>query len=462
MKTSELLSRTIIWVETALAGSLTPSVRRVMHIELSMSLAYGVFYACIIPFTQVVLRRLGASVDMLALYTALLFAGSVFTSFSIVLMRRRRTINIIVFCWLLGRSLFLLTAFVTGATQLMAIGIVFWLLEAFVIPAYTRVIQKIYPESGRGKVMSTVRMGRVSVILLVTPLAGWALDKVGYQVLFPIGALFGILATYLFTRIDLDEGELPPRQTKAFSDLWQIIRSDRNFAVYLISYSLFGLGGLLSWPLYPVVQVDRLQLSYSEIGLLGLAESITWFFSYLLWGRTIDKRGGLFVVRAIAAISIVTPLTYMSAQSLWMLLPSAIARGLGMAGFELGRISAGIQLADPERVTEYAAIQSTVVGLRGLVAPFITVGLLRLGRHTALYFYSACCFRRWGGTCLAASRRRRRGTRSTRSGRGCGTGGRSGDGFRGCSWGIGRGCPGPSWRVQLTLAAVGRSRSCNL
>ncbi len=389
MNTKELVSRTVIWVETALAGSLSPSVRRVMHIELSMSLAHGVFYALIIPFTQVVLRRLGASVDMLALYTALLFVGSVFTSFSIVLMRRRRTINIIVFCWLLGRSLFLLTAFVTGAVQLMAIGVVFGLLEAFVVPAYTRVIQKIYPESGRGKVMSTVRMGRVSVILLVTPLAGWALDRVGYQVLFPIGALFGILATYLFTRIDLDEGELPPRQTKAFSDLWQIVRGDRNFAIYLLSYSLFGLGGLLSWPLYPVVQVDRLQLSYSEIGLLGLVESITWFLSYLLWGRTIDKRGGLFVVRAISAISIVTPLTYMSAQSLWMLMPSAIARGLGMAGFELGRISAGIQLADPERVTEYAAIQSTVVGLRGMVAPVITVGLLRLGApHSVVFLLS--------------------------------------------------------------------------
>lgn len=378
-----------MWIETALAGSLSPAVRRVMHIELSMSLAHGVFYACIFPFTQVVLRRLGATVDMLALYTALLFVGSVFTSYSIVVMRRRRTVNLIVFCWLIGRSLFLLAAFVTGAVQLMAIGILFSLLEAFVIPAYTRVIQRIYPESGRGKVMSTVRMGRVSVILLVTPLAGWAMDQVGYRVLFPIGAVFGILATYLFTRIEVDEGVLPPRQTKAFSDLWQIIRGDRNFAIYLLSYSLFGLGGLLSWPLFPIVQVDRLQLSYSDIGLLGLVESVTWLFSYLLWGRLIDKRGGLFVVRAISAISIVTPLTYMSAQSLWMLLPSAIARGLGMAGFELGRISAGIQLADPDRVTEYAAIQSTVVGLRGLVAPVITVGLLRLGApHSAIFLLS--------------------------------------------------------------------------
>ena len=390
MKAKELLGRAGGWIEAALAGSLSPSVRRVMHIELSMSLAYGVFYATSIPFTQVVLRRMGATVDMLAIFTALLFVGSVFTSFSIVLMRRRRTINIIVYCWLLGRSLFLLTAFVTGPVQLMAISVIFWMLEEFAIPAYTRVVQKIYPESGRGKVMSTVQMGRVSIILLVTPLAGWALDHVGYRVLFPIGALFGILATFIFTRIDLDEGELPPRRTKTFSDLWQIIRSDGNYVVYLVSHSLFGMGALLSWPLFPVVQVDRLQLSYSEIGILGLVESITWFLSYLFWGRTIDRRGGLFIIRAICAISIVTPLNYLWARNLWMLLPSAIARGLGMAGFELGRISAGIQLADPDRVTEYAAIQSTVVGLRGMVTPFVTIGLLRLGAsHSAVFLLSA-------------------------------------------------------------------------
>ena len=95
------------------------------------------------------------------------------------------------------------------------------------------------------------------------------------------------------------------------------------------------------------------------------------------------------MVRAISAIAMVTPLSYMTAQSLWMLIPSAIAGGLGMAGFEMGRISAGIQLADPDRVTEYAAIQSTVVGLRGLVAPLITIGLLRLGApHSAIFLIS--------------------------------------------------------------------------
>ena len=61
-----------------------------------------------------------------------------------------------------------------------------------------------------------------------------------------------------------------------------------------------------------------------------------------------------------------------------------------MAGFELGRINAGIQLADPDRVTEYAAIQSTVVGLRGLLTPVVMMGLLRLGvPHSGIFLISA-------------------------------------------------------------------------
>jgi hypothetical protein len=45
----------------------------------------------------------------------------------------------------------------------------------------------------------------------------------------------------------------------------------------------------------------------------------------------------------------------------------------------MGAINATIQLADKERVTEYAAVQSTVVGLRGMIMPFVAAGLLRLG-----------------------------------------------------------------------------------
>ncbi len=379
-------------LEGMMTGALPADVRRNMHTEVLVALAYGAFYACTIPFIPVILRRLGASPDMLALYAALQFLGSITSSLSIIVMRRRRTMTVILACWFTARALFILVAFFQGAVPIIVIGALFWLLEGFVIPGYTRILQKIYPDQVRGKVMSTVRMGQVLAILLVTPLAGWALDRVGHPVLFPVACILGLGSVLLFMRLRVDEGPLPPRQTKTFSELGEIVRNDPRFRLYLFSFALYGLGTMLAWPVYPLVQVDRLQLSYSTLGMLGLVESVLWLVSYLIWGRFLDRRGGLAVMRATCAISIIQPLVYIWAGAAWMLIPAFIARGITSGGFELGRINAGIQLADPDRITEYAVIQSTTIGMRGILAPFLSAVLLHLGMPpSGIFILSAGC-----------------------------------------------------------------------
>ena|GEM_PF-261651 len=372
--------KTIGWrIELALVGSLPPAIRNNMLIELWAALAFGAFFAATTPFLPVILRRAGATPTMLAIYTSQQFLGSVLTAFSIVLMRRRRTMNIITFSWLLSRSLFMLFAFLVHPVWMIALGSLFWLLEAFPNPGYTRILQKIYPDTVRGKVMSLVRVGRLSMVILITPLAGWALDHWGYRILFPLGSVLGIVSVLLFTRLEVNEGPLPVRQTKTLSELWKILREDRRFAEYLRSFAFYGTGTLMSWTVYPLVQVDRLHLNYSDLGLLGLAQSIFWLLGYLIWGRVVDRRGGLYVLRMNCAIAMLVPFSYIWATSPWMLLPAFMTQGIINAGWDMGLINAGIQLADPERVTEYAAVQGTVVGVRGMLVPLLSVGLLQLG-----------------------------------------------------------------------------------
>ena len=366
-------------IELTLAGPLSAPIRKNMYIEVWVALAYGAFYAMTLPFVPVILRRAGASELMLAIYTSQQFVGSVLTAFSIVLMRRRRTMNIIVLCWLLSRSLIMLFAFLVHPPWMIALGTLFWLLEAFPNPGYTRILQKLYPDGVRGKVMSVVRVGRISTMVLITPLAGWALDHLGYRVLFPLGSLLGIISVLLFTRLEVNEGPLPARETKTLSELWQILRQDRRFAYYLRCFAFYGTGTLMSWTVYPLVQVDRLHLSYSELGLLGLAQSIFWLLGYLFWGNMADRRGGVAVLRLNCAIAMIVPFSYLWATNAWMLIPAYITQGIINAGWDMGLITAGIQLADPERVTEYAAVQGTVVGVRGMLVPLLSVGLLQIG-----------------------------------------------------------------------------------
>lgn len=365
---------------------LDPTVRYNVMTELWGSVAYGIFFAAALQFIPVVLRRLGATPEMLAVYTAETYLGSLLTSFSIVLMRRRRTKSFAAWCWFIGRLLFMLFAVLNNLYIILIVLAFFWFLEAFPSPAYTRIIQAIYPHSVRGQAMSAVRLGMVAAILIVTPLAGYALDHVGYQVLFPLAGLAGLTATWLFTRLRVDEGTLPPRETRSVSSLWQLAVRDRPFSIHLLAFTVFGIGALLGQPLYPIVQVDRLGLDYTVIGLLSLVQSLTWFLGFILWGRNVDRFGGHWVLRANLAIGFIVPLSYLWATNAWMLLPAFAVQGIMSAGVDLGLINTCIQLAPPAKVVEYAAIQATVVGVRGLISPFIGVALINAGVSPTVIF----------------------------------------------------------------------------
>ena len=367
------------WLGMGFADSLAPTVRYNMMTELWGTVAFGVFWAAAIQFIPVVMRRMGAGTELIALYQAQTYLGSILTSFSIVLMRRRRTKTFAVWCWAIGRSLFLAFALVSQVKWLLIVTAAFWLMEAFPSPAYTRIVQAIYPEGVRGKAMSVVRLGMTAAIILVTPLAGWVLDQWGYRVLFPLAGGMGLLATWMFNRLDVDEGTLPSRQPRSMRSLWSILGTNRNFTIHLAGFTLFGLGALVGVAFYPVVQVDRLHLSYTQLGLLGTVQSIMWLLGFVYWGRAVDSRGGIWVMRANLAIAALVPFTYIWAQNGWMLLPAFIAQGIISAGIDLGLLNTAIQLAEPDKVVEYAAVQATIIGVRGMVGPFLGVGLVHVG-----------------------------------------------------------------------------------
>lgn len=374
------------WLGLGFTESLPPTVRYNVFTELWGSVAYGVFWAAALQFVPVVLRHMGAGSELIAFYTAQSYLGAILTSLSIVMMRGRRTKNFAVWCWMVGRSTFFVFAVINEAYWLMLVMAIFWLLEQFPSPAYTRIVQGIYPVGVRGQAMSLVRLGMTVAIVVVTPLSGWMLDHWGHRVLFPLAAIFGILATWFFNRLDVDEGVLPPRQTRSVGSLWGVVLSNRNFAIHLIGLTLFGLGSLVGIAFYPIVQVDRLQLSYTELGLLSTAQSITWLLGFVYWGRIVDKRGGIWVMRVNYAIGALVPFCYIFATNGWLLLPAFIAQGIISAGLDLGFVNTCIQLADSDKVVEYAAIQATVAGIRGMIGPFVGVLLVNAGVHEAWVF----------------------------------------------------------------------------
>jgi len=379
-------ARRLYSLETRMAGPLEAAVRFNVRVEIVTALFYGVFFAVLL-FVPVVLTRLGGSTTLVSIYLSLSYIGHLSSSLSLMFLRRFPAKPFAVTSWLIGRLVFALMALASGSTALLVLAAVFWLLEILPNPAYTRMLQMIYPIAHRGKILALIRLGMALVILIVTPLAGWALDHVGYQAVFVIAGLSGAMAALAFIKLKV---VVPPlassTQTTKAPSPFKILTQDRRFLRYALSIVLFGLAGLSVNPMYPNVQVHQLHMTYTDIGLLGTAQSLTWVIGYVVWGRLIDRFGGIPCTVLTFALQAIAPLTYAFATTGWMLLPAALGLGFVSAGADISLTTTCLELADPERTQEYAAVQSTVIGSRGIIAPFIGVGLLGLGVPQTVIF----------------------------------------------------------------------------
>jgi MFS family permease len=210
---------------------------------------------------------------------------------------------------------------------------------------------------------------------------------VGYQVIFPIAGVAGVVSGLMFLKMKVRDDRVvsnAPRQSPLSA--LKAVSGNRRFLVYQLGVVLFGLAGLSANPLYPSVQINQLGLSYTDLGLLGLVQSISWLLGYMFWGRIADQFGGLRCTTITFALQAIAPFTYAIATTGWMLIPAFIGIGLVSAGADISLTSSCLELSDPDHTQEYAAAQSTVIGLRGFVAPYLGVGLLALGLSLPVIF----------------------------------------------------------------------------
>jgi MFS family permease len=391
--------RTLLSLEDWLVGPLHPDARHNIRVEIGWAAAYGVF-ATALTFVPVVLRQLGAPAGWLAFYTSSTYFGGLaswagMSLFRPGLVKRRMTT-----LWLIGRGLFVLVALVSGYPGLLLLAAAFWLLEGLPSPAYTAVVQRVYPARERGRVLSVARVAMALPMLVLGPVAGWLLDVAGYRVLFPLAGVVGILGALIFSRLRVDETALQVRVSGAPSGLRGLFTQDHRFGLYLYGVLLFGFGSLIPVAIIPIVQVDRLHLSYTTIGWLNLSMAVSRTVSYVFWGRMSDRLGGVRCLQAAFAVNmlVLAPYAIATAQGSgqagavlslwggWILLPSFIALGIVSSAVDIGFVTAIIQLAPFGRISEYAAAQAALIGARGVVGPFIGVGLMDLGMSQTAVF----------------------------------------------------------------------------
>lgn len=356
--------------------SIPAVLRRNFILDFNSAIFYGIFLAGIITFVPVIARRLGASPLQLALITAMPALGNFIALAASSYLQRHRKLPFMMLAWSIGRGLFVLMLFVTTPELFVLLVVAHWLIVSLCVTGYVEVISSIYPAAIRGRAMAYVRVGFTACATLMTPLFGQWLDTWGYQILFPSAALFGVLSGLTFGQVKYEETLVAtPRD---WLTPLRLLGHDARYRVYSIAFSLYGAAMLLISPIIPLLLVDELNLSNAQVGWLGMINSIAWMLFYIVWGQSIDRRGGLWTIKINFVLTLVVPLAFFFAQDLWLLALAQIFLGITVAGTDLGWMNAIMQFARKEDIGHYTAAHAFLIGVRGAIAPFIGTALITL------------------------------------------------------------------------------------
>ncbi len=371
---------------------LSPAVRRVVRVDLSVALLVTAFSCLTTPFTGVILRRdLGATPFQLAVLSS---AGAAFMLLSLLWARAadgRSPLACVVWTGFLARGLFVLVPLVTGAWPMVTILVGANLLTNAAGPANAALVERMYPREHRGRAMGLVRVaaGLPGIALVIG--AGHLLSAVDYRWVFLAAAVLGMLAALRLRRLPLPA--MPVEEARApapgLRDAWTSLRRDRPFRRLLLSSFVFGSGIWLMMPANPVLMTDVLHVTNAQVGIFAAVAAVAGMLGNGVWGRASDRWPSLRAMRAVYLVGVLTPLIDYVARSPWLLVASAATESLMTTGLDLVWTLAVIDAGGRRRTAQYAAIGSTLAGIRGVIGPLVSSVLIRTVGVHAVYLTAA-------------------------------------------------------------------------
>lgn len=351
-------------------------VRSNFRIDAFSGVMAGVYLGVIVAFLPVVIRRMGGSAVDVALVVAGPFVGHLFSPVFGYLLARFRPVRITAVTATLSRSIFLVGVLIAATPLALAfVSVTMWVIAVANMASYATLMQGIYPDSERASAMGKVRIGTSIASIASATLAGLFIDSIPATIVFAVATLVSLPGAIAFGRIRHDPPAVPPvrhRPSQIARDVWR----DHRYRRLLISFTIFGFGNLMNAALYPILLVDHFNAPNSFVGFMTALQAGSAVIAYFVWGRFIDRGSSLRMTVINTALVLLMPLGYLLAPSTTFLLPVAIVAGITNAGGDITFFTNIVQLAPRERVGDYAVAQSSLMGVRGTIAPFAASALL--------------------------------------------------------------------------------------
>lgn len=364
------------------------------HGVATFLLAANTVAATLLPL--IALRSFGADTLQVLLITAAvptLFTTSIFWQ---ALLRRVSLRRYILIQWAVGVVPFALMGVAREFWQLFVCHLVVATGFAAWTPLSGILLRRLYRESIRGRAFGVLNALTLLSQVAVYVGAGRLLtsDPEAFRWLLPVIAI-GLTLGMIITASIAAGGPDGPASAERRSFTWRglldpvfrmhkILAADRRFMRYESAFMTYGCGFMICDALLPLLVTHRLGLQYDQITNMGFAMFRgCMLLAALPAGWLLDRIGPMRTAMAAFLGLTFYPLLLLGAGDAAGLAGASLLYGMMMAGVNLAWMLGPVTLAgSAERVGEYVAIHTTLVGVRGIL--FQTAGML-LYRATGMY-----------------------------------------------------------------------------
>ena len=349
------------------------TLHRNLALDLSSAVGLGTTMAVVSVLLPSVARREGLDAMGLAGLAALPFVASLLTLFAgRVGPRSPARLALLRSVGALGLLLVLVAP---HPLLIAAATLAFWTSFALGAPLQQRIWATLYPTADRGRLRGVVGTGRFTArtvaLLAITVEASTS----GWVPVVAILAGVGAISSLAIGRMEVP-GIEAGQSFSAQGSLRAVIGVPmvRRMAGAQL---LFGAGVMAAPALIAMVHVDRLALGLDDIALAGLISYGSTAATIGLWGRLAGRFGALHTI----AIG-----TLMGAAGLGLLAVAPSFTLVIAATLLLGTSNAAVNAAWPLLIADHAEDQAaaaaglnSIMGLRGMVAPFIVMAPVSAG-----------------------------------------------------------------------------------
>jgi MFS family permease len=220
-------------------------------------------------------------------------------------------------------------------------------------------------------------MGRAAAGAIAAFAGGVIADRLGGPPAVALAGLIGLLCAIGYAGLRSTSAERPA--TFSARDSIRALRERPLLSKVALAQGFYGGGLIAAAPLYAIVNVDRLDLSLADVGVIGILTAIATTISFLVWGAVADRFGPLVALRAGSAIGLTALVAYALAPDVAVLWVAAIAAGAGSASIDVGITSV---VSDQTSLASRSAAMAgwnAITGARGIVAAFLMSALLQVG-----------------------------------------------------------------------------------